>query len=76
MNWKGFGRKWSWPNFKVLSWFSRGETEKNHKKVSQDPIIKAENLLQNKFLDSFCILDFVYCGIGTMLENCSIPFKR
>jgi hypothetical protein len=20
MNWKGFGRKWWWPNFKVLFW--------------------------------------------------------
>jgi hypothetical protein len=29
MNWKGFGRKCSWPNFKVLSRNSRG-TEENH----------------------------------------------
>jgi hypothetical protein len=30
MNWKGFGRKWSRPNFKVLSWHSPGGTEENH----------------------------------------------
>jgi hypothetical protein len=32
MNWKGFGRKRSWPNFKVLSWYSPEGTEKNHDK--------------------------------------------
>jgi hypothetical protein len=32
MNWKGFGRKWSWPNFKVLSWHLPGGTEENHEK--------------------------------------------
>jgi hypothetical protein len=32
MNWKGFGRKWSWPNFKVLSWHFLGEIEENHEK--------------------------------------------
>jgi len=36
MNWKGFGRKRSWPNFKVLSWHLPGGTEENHKKLSQD----------------------------------------
>jgi hypothetical protein len=30
MNWKGFGRKRSWPNFKVLSRHSPGRTEENH----------------------------------------------
>lgn len=35
MNWKGFGKKLSWPNFKVISRNLPGGTEKNHKK-SQD----------------------------------------
>jgi hypothetical protein len=30
MNWQGFGRKRSWPNFKVVSRHWPGETEKNH----------------------------------------------
>jgi hypothetical protein len=34
MNWKGFGRKWLWPNFKVLSQHSSGGNEGNHKKTS------------------------------------------
>jgi hypothetical protein len=29
---KGFGRKWPWPNFKVLSWHSPGGIEENHVK--------------------------------------------
>jgi hypothetical protein len=29
MNWKGFGRKWSWSNFKALSRNSPAETEEN-----------------------------------------------
>jgi hypothetical protein len=33
-NWKGLGRKRSWPNLKVLSRHSRGGTEKNHKNLS------------------------------------------
>jgi len=36
INWKGFGRKRSWPNFKVLSWHSPGETEQTMKKINQD----------------------------------------
>jgi hypothetical protein len=32
MNWKGFGRKCSWPNFKVLSQHSPRATEENHRK--------------------------------------------
>jgi hypothetical protein len=32
MNWKGFGRKQSWPNFKALSWHSPGGTKKNYEK--------------------------------------------
>jgi hypothetical protein len=34
MNWKGFGRKWSWLNFNLLSWHSPGGTEKKHEKPS------------------------------------------
>jgi hypothetical protein len=30
------GRKWSWPNFKVLSWHLPGGTEENHINLSQD----------------------------------------
>jgi hypothetical protein len=33
MNWKGFGRKWSWTNFKVLPWNLPGETEKNYERT-------------------------------------------
>jgi hypothetical protein len=29
-NWKGFGRKWLWPYFKVLVLHSPGGTEENH----------------------------------------------
>jgi hypothetical protein len=29
MNWKGFGSKWSRPNFKILSLNSHGGTEEN-----------------------------------------------
>jgi hypothetical protein len=44
MNWKGFGRKWSRPNFKVLSWHLLGEIEENHEKPpSGQPIASAEN---------------------------------
>jgi hypothetical protein len=32
MNWKGFGRKLSWPNFEVLSGYSPGGTEEIHEK--------------------------------------------
>jgi hypothetical protein len=32
INWKGFGRKRTWPNFKVLSQHSPGGTKENHKK--------------------------------------------
>jgi hypothetical protein len=35
-NWKGFGRKRLWPNFKILSWHSPGGTEKNHENLSHD----------------------------------------
>jgi hypothetical protein len=35
INWKGFGRKWSWPNFKVLSRHSPGGTEDNHENRSE-----------------------------------------
>jgi hypothetical protein len=31
-NWKGFGGKRSWPNFKVLSRHSPGGAEENHEK--------------------------------------------
>jgi hypothetical protein len=36
MNCKGFGRKRSWPNFKVLSRYSPGGTEESHKKLNPD----------------------------------------
>jgi hypothetical protein len=35
MNWKGFGSKRLWPNFKVLSQHLTG-TEENHKNLNQD----------------------------------------
>jgi hypothetical protein len=30
MNWKGFGRKWSWPNFSGTIQNLPGGAEKNH----------------------------------------------
>jgi hypothetical protein len=33
MNWKGFGRKQWWNNFKVLSRHSPGGTEENYEKT-------------------------------------------
>jgi hypothetical protein len=36
MNWKGFSRKQSWPNFKVLSLHSHGRTEEKHKSLNHD----------------------------------------
>jgi hypothetical protein len=36
MNCKGFGRKRSWPNIKVLSWHLYAETEK--KKTTKKPL--------------------------------------
>jgi hypothetical protein len=36
MNWKGFGIKRSWPNFKVLSRLSPGGTEENNENLNQD----------------------------------------
>jgi hypothetical protein len=36
MNWKGFGRKQSWPNFKVLHRNSPGATEKTTKNHNVD----------------------------------------
>jgi hypothetical protein len=36
MNWNGFGRKRSLPNFKILSRHSPGWTEENHKNLNQD----------------------------------------
>jgi hypothetical protein len=34
MNWKGFGRKWSWPNFKVLTQHLPGGTEEKPPETS------------------------------------------
>jgi hypothetical protein len=37
VDWKGFGRKQSWPNFKVLSWYLPEGTEESHENnLSQD----------------------------------------
>jgi hypothetical protein len=36
MNWNESERKRSWPNFKVLSRHSSGESEENHGNFSQD----------------------------------------
>jgi hypothetical protein len=36
INWKGCGRKRSWPNSKALSRNLPGGTEENHEKISQD----------------------------------------
>jgi hypothetical protein len=34
MNWKGFGRKQLWPNFKILFQHLSGGAEENHEKTS------------------------------------------
>jgi hypothetical protein len=36
MNWKEFGLKQLWPNFKAISRYWSGGTEKNPKNLSQD----------------------------------------
>jgi hypothetical protein len=38
MNWKGFGRKRSLSNLKVLSRHLLGRTEESHKNLSQDTL--------------------------------------
>jgi hypothetical protein len=38
MNWKRFGSKKSWPNYKVLSRHSLGGTTENHDKINQDSL--------------------------------------
>jgi hypothetical protein len=38
MNWKAFGRKQSWPNFKELSRNSPGVSEENHVKPVRMPV--------------------------------------
>jgi hypothetical protein len=40
MNWKGFGRKRSWPNFKVLPWHSPGRTEEILEKLQDSNLGK------------------------------------
>jgi hypothetical protein len=37
INLKGFGRKWSWPNFTLLCLHSPGGTEENLSQVSRSP---------------------------------------
>jgi hypothetical protein len=44
MNFKGFVRKQSWPNFKVLSWYSSGGTEENHKKRRSGELVAAAEI--------------------------------
>jgi len=36
VNWKGFGRKRWWPNFKILSRHSPEGTEENHENIKKD----------------------------------------
>jgi hypothetical protein len=40
----GFGRKWLWPNFNVLSQRSPGGTEEYHEKLSQDSLLPIRDL--------------------------------
>jgi hypothetical protein len=48
MNWKGFSRKRSWPNFKVLSSHSPGMTEEKCEKTqSGKPVAGAENRIRD-----------------------------
>jgi hypothetical protein len=39
MNWKEYGRKWMWLNFKVLSWHSPGRTEENNEKPQSGQLV-------------------------------------
>jgi hypothetical protein len=43
VNWKGFGRKWSWPDFNVLSQHLPGGDEENREKLQRGlPFTRAE----------------------------------
>jgi hypothetical protein len=44
MNWKGFGRKRSWPNFKIRSRQSSGDNAENHENSLQDCQSSARDL--------------------------------
>jgi hypothetical protein len=44
MNFKGFGREWSWPNLKVITQHSPGGTEKNNEETQSGyPTVRVEN---------------------------------
>jgi hypothetical protein len=49
MNWKGFGSKWSWHNFKVLFHHSPGWTEENDENYSQDSRSPCRDLSSGPF---------------------------
>jgi hypothetical protein len=57
MNWKSFGRKRSWANFKVLSRHSPGGAEGNYENLDQDsrsPVPRSEpgtSRLRNRSVD-------------------------
>jgi hypothetical protein len=44
MNWRGFGRKRLWTNFKALFPHSPEGTEENHEKVSEDSLSAGRDL--------------------------------
>jgi hypothetical protein len=44
MNWKGFGRKWSQPDFEILPQDSSGGAEENHENLSQDNWSEGQDL--------------------------------
>jgi hypothetical protein len=47
LTWKGFGRKWSWPNFKVLSRHSPGCTEETMKNLRIASLIKNDEIKED-----------------------------
>jgi hypothetical protein len=48
VNGKGYGRKRSWPNFKILYWQLPAGTEENHEKPQLgQPVAGAENLTRD-----------------------------
>jgi hypothetical protein len=57
MNWKGFGRRQSWPN-QGTNWHSPSEAEENHENLSQDNHVPA----------AVCIIHFTINAVDLYLN--------
>jgi hypothetical protein len=60
MNWKGCGRKGSWPNFSYYSGISLERLRKTRKSLSQDSMYPNRDI----------IYIFVQCNISTLNKVC------